>query len=144
MTRTALECNLAMTQGATMSDISSGAIDVLQRGVRYLLCLVASALLTTAVLAHSSLTRSTPANGSVLDASPATIELTFRGAVRLTSVVVVKPDQSQLPLAFTPQGSADSFSVKQPQLAHGRNEIQWKALSKDGHVIGGTLLFTVK
>ena len=35
-------------------------------------------------------------------------------------------------------------SVENPALAAGRNEIHWKALSKDGHVISGKLTYTIK
>ncbi|MET0658594.1 MAG: copper resistance CopC family protein [Steroidobacteraceae bacterium] len=113
--------------------------------LQYVLMAIAGLLFVSATAqAHSSLTRTVPANGAVLDASPAVIEMSFRDAVRLTSVVVVKPDRTQLTLTFTPAGSAASFKVNRPQLAPGRNEIRWKALSKDGHVIGGTLLFTLE
>ncbi|MET0984223.1 MAG: copper resistance CopC family protein [Steroidobacteraceae bacterium] len=101
-------------------------------------------LASVQAFAHTSLTRTSPANGAVLDASPPVIEMTCRETVRLTSVVIVKPDRAQVTLAFTPEGSAASFTVKRPQLAPGRNEIRWKALSKDGHVISGTLLLTLE
>ena len=34
--------------------------------------------------------------------------------------------------------------MDEPALQVGRNEIRWKGLSKDGHVISGTLVFVVK
>lgn len=93
--------------------------------------------------AHTSLSGSTPKSGAELDESPPFIEITFRGEARLTSVVAVA-DQNQRKLEFTPKTSAASFRIENPQLQPGRTEIQWKALSKDGHVVSGTLIFTVK
>lgn len=125
------------------SNIESAATHLLR--VRYVLMAMLGLLLASAAaLAHTSLTRTSPANGAMLDTSPPVIEMSFREAVRLTSVVVVKPDRTQLTLAFTPEGSAAVFTVNRPQLAPGRNEIRWKALSKDGHVMSGTLLLTLK
>lgn len=93
--------------------------------------------------AHTSLSGSTPKSGAELDESPPAIELTFRGEARLTSVVAVV-NGAERRLEFTPKASATSFRIENPQLQPGRNEIQWKALSKDGHVVSGSLTFTVK
>jgi hypothetical protein len=44
----------------------------------------------------------------------------------------------------TPHGSAATFQLPNPQLAAGHNEIKWKGLSKDGHVVTGTLVYEIK
>jgi len=93
--------------------------------------------------AHSALESSTPKSGATLAASPAVIELTFKDAVRLTSVVV-RASNMERKLSFSPVAPARHFSIAAPQLASGRNEIQWKALSNDGHVVSGTLVYTIQ
>lgn len=103
-----------------------------------------AALVPLAAFAHSALKRTDPASGSVLAASPASVLLEFNEAARLTSVVAVAADQSERKLEFTPSGSATSFTIAEPSLAPGRNEIQWKALSKDGHPVSGTVILVIK
>jgi hypothetical protein len=43
-----------------------------------------------------------------------------------------------------PGGSATVFMVHNPNLATGRNEIKWTALSKDGHPISGSIIIVIK
>jgi len=115
---------------------------ILKTPAALLLVLVAS--LTPVIgFAHTTAT-TTPKTGTVLAQSPPVIEITFAHEARLTSVVVVDTSKSERKLAFAPVGSAKVFTVSNPQLKPGRNEIQWKALSKDGHVVSGTLLLVIE
>lgn len=100
-------------------------------------------LLASAVQAHTSLRISSPASGSVLTESPAEFSLTFLEAVRLTSLVLVTTS-SERKLQFAPSGSAVTFTVTRPDLAPGRNEVRWKALSDDGHVIEGSVIVVLR
>lgn len=102
------------------------------------------ALVASAALAHTSATGTTPKSGSVLDASPANIGITFKEAARLTSVVVHQEGKPERKLTFTPQGSATEFSIDNPALEPGKSEVRWTALSKDGHVVKGVIVLTVK
>jgi copper resistance protein C len=96
------------------------------------------------VLAHTSVATTTPKTGSTLEQSPPVIEIQFREEARLTSVVVVEPGKAARKLAFEPTGAATSFKIPDAKLAAGRSEIQWKALSKDGHVASGTIVLVIK
>jgi copper resistance protein C len=109
-----------------------------------LLTVLVSSLATLQVAAHTKVESVSPPDGSVLEASPAVVEMRFHDAVSLTAVVVIQADKIERTLIFTPKGSANAFRLPDPQLAAGRNEIRWKALSKDGHVIGGSLHFEIK
>lgn len=95
-------------------------------------------------LAHTPVAGTSPADGSVLARSPRVIEINFREAAHLTSAVVLDQAKSERKLAFTPAGSAISFKLANPQLERGRNEIRWKALSRDGHVISGSLVIVIE
>jgi len=95
-------------------------------------------------LAHTTVSVVTPADGAELDAPPAVIEIQFEHAVHLTSVVLLEPGTQGRNLEFSPHGSSEVFRVEHPDLARGRNEIRWKALSSDGHVISGTLTYVVR
>ena len=94
--------------------------------------------------AHTKVEKTRPATDAPLDSSPPTIEIQFKHAVQMTSVVVLDAEKSERKLAFTPATSAALITINEPALQPGRNEIRWKGLSKDGHVISGTLIFVVK
>jgi len=97
-----------------------------------------------AVGAHTALKGAKPADGAVLDSSPPSIEIMFEHAVQMTSVSVVAEKAAERKLAFTPTGSSTTFTVEKPALVAGHNEVHWKALSKDGHVVTGKLTYVVK
>ena len=94
--------------------------------------------------AHTTVEKTKPATDAPLDSSPPTIEIQFKHAVQMTSVVVLDAAKSERKLTFTPATSAALITINEPALQPGRNEIRWKGLSKDGHVISGTLVFAVK
>jgi methionine-rich copper-binding protein CopC len=110
---------------------------------RLLICI---ALLSTAFAAgaHTAIKAAKPADGAVLDRSPASIEMTFEHAVQMTSVSVVAEHAAERKLTFAPTTSSTQFTVENPALAAGHNEVHWKALSKDGHVVTGKLTYVVK
>ena len=94
--------------------------------------------------AHTTVEKTKPATDAPLDSSPPTIEIQFKHAVQMTSVVVLDAAKSERKLTFTPATSAALITINEPALQPGCNEIRWKGLSKDGHVISGTLIFAVK
>ena len=108
--------------------------------------LLSIALLSTsfAVGAHTALKSAKPADGAVLDQSPASIEITFEHAVQVTSVSVVAEKAAERKLTFAPTTSSTVFTVENPSLVAGHNEVRWKALSKDGHVVTGKLTYVIK
>jgi methionine-rich copper-binding protein CopC len=93
--------------------------------------------------AHTSVATTTPKSGAVLAQSPPVIEIQFRDEVRMTSVVVLDVNKVERRLEFAPKSSAAAFKLENAELRPGRNEIQWKALSKDGHVVSGSLIITI-
>ena len=108
--------------------------------------LVCIALLSTAFAAgaHTTVKSAKPADGAVLDRSPPSIEITFEHAVQMTSMSVVAEHAAERKLTFAAGTGGTVITVENPGLAAGRNEIHWKALSKDGHVITGKLTYTIK
>jgi methionine-rich copper-binding protein CopC len=111
----------------------------------------AALLLTVALIsptfqaaAHTTLESSSPPSGATLDESPAVIEMKFHHPLNLTSVVVVDAVKAERKLDFTPHSSAAVFQLPKPQLHPGKNEITWKGLSKDGHVVTGSLTYEIK
>jgi methionine-rich copper-binding protein CopC len=97
-----------------------------------------------AAAAHTRIEQATPADGAMLERSPPAIEIKFKHAVRMTSVILVDAAKAERKLTFEPATSSQVVKIVGPNLAPGRNEVRWKALSDDGHVIGGSLIYTVE
>jgi copper resistance protein C len=108
--------------------------------------LILIALLSTAFTAgaHTTVKSAKPVDGAVLDSSPPSIEITFEHAVQMTSVSVIAEQAAERKLTFVSAAGGTVITVENPGLTAGRNEIHWKALSKDGHVITGKLTYTIK
>ena len=107
------------------------------------LCLVLLQLSAFAS-AHTHTTSTNPKSGSVLEHSPPTIEIKFKDPVRMTAVIVVQDGKPDRKLESSPRETATTFTIAQPNLAAGRNEVRWTALSKDGHVMNGVIELTIK
>ena len=111
---------------------------------RSLALLLGAAALATSASAHSTLKSSTPASGSVLTASPPAITLEFNEATRLVSVGVFIGDDERR-LRMTPSGSGVRFTTAAaPNLPRGRNVIRWRAISRDGHPVEGTIIIVIR
>jgi methionine-rich copper-binding protein CopC len=94
--------------------------------------------------AHTTLESSSPPSGATLEQSPSVIEMKFHHPINLTSVVVIDASKAERRIDFTPHASAAVFKVQNPQLGPGRNQIAWKGLSGDGHVVSGSLVFEIR
>lgn len=106
--------------------------------------IVAAALaVPAAVQAHTALRTSNPASGSVLTQSPPVLTLTFLEPASLTSLTLVTAaGERQLP--FKPTGKALVFNAPKPGFVRGRNEVRWRALSRDGHVVEGSIIVVLR
>ena len=94
--------------------------------------------------AHTAAVGSNPKSGSFLDASPPSIEITFKAPVRVTAVVVQQDGKPERKLSSTPPTAATTIKIENPQLAPGLSHVLWTALSQDGHVVKGVIDLTVK
>jgi methionine-rich copper-binding protein CopC len=103
------------------------------------------ALITFAVTAdaHAHLQQSSPADNSVITTSPANLVLHFSEAARLTALSIQKDHEPEQKLKPLPTITAAQISVPLPQLSPGVYTVSWHVLSDDGHVMSGTLHFTL-
>lgn len=93
--------------------------------------------------AHAHLQQSSPADNSVITASPSNLVLNFSEAARLTALSIQKGSESPQKLKSLPAAAARQISVPLPSLTPGAYSLSWHALSEDGHVTSGTLHFTL-
>lgn len=112
------------------------------KGFRAALALTALTV-PAAAHAHTVLRTSIPTSGSVLTQSPPMLTLTFLEPASLTSLTLVTA-VGERQLSFTPTGSATTFNAARPGFARGRNEIRWRALSRDGHVVEGSIIVVLR
>jgi copper transport protein len=96
--------------------------------------------------AHSLLLNSDPADGATLAAAPTDITLRFNEPVRLTALRLFAADGAEWPLlrprdlAPRPEHRAGVSQGLRP----GAWRTVWRAISADGHEIGGTLRFRLE
>ncbi|HYF08390.1 MAG TPA: copper resistance CopC family protein [Acetobacteraceae bacterium] len=96
--------------------------------------------------AHSELRGSVPAEGARLSASPAEIVLRFNERVQVTTLRLLDSAGRALPLRRV--GGADpapeARAAPSVPLGAGAYRVEWRAISADGHPIGGALRFSVE
>jgi copper transport protein len=109
-----------------------------------LLALAISA--TRGAQAHSLLIGSDPAEGAALPGPPAAITLRFNEAVRLTAIRLFGADGIEWPLQrprdMAPRAEHGAGLAR--ALSPGHWRVVWRAISADGHEIGGTLRFSLE
>jgi methionine-rich copper-binding protein CopC len=69
--------------------------------------------------------------------------LNFSEAARLTALSIQKDNEPQQNLKPLSVAAAQQISVPLPQLTPGTYSVSWHVLSDDGHVMSGTLHFTL-
>jgi methionine-rich copper-binding protein CopC len=108
-----------------------------------LIALVLGLALAVAAEAHTALKSSAPAADAAI-AAPKTIDLTFAGDVRLTSLALTDAAGAAKHLDAVPTAVASTFSlaVHEP-LAPGAYKVVWRAVGGDTHIISGEFAFTV-
>jgi methionine-rich copper-binding protein CopC len=93
--------------------------------------------------AHAHLQKSSPADGSVITASPSNLVLNFSEAARLTALSLQKGDEPKQNVKPLPTTAAQQISIPLPQLTPGSYAVSWRVVSADNHVMSGTLHFTL-
>ena len=99
-------------------------------------------LLSSSVLAHTGIQSSSPSNGAKLSQPPETIDLSFKGLVRLLKVEVKDStgDSIDIPLEPDAEPSKD-FSLPLPDIKASAYQVNWTIAGADGHKIKGKFAF---
>ena len=102
----------------------------------------AALLVAGTALGHAHLTASVPAGGSVGKA-PQRVVLTFSEAARITAMTLQRDGEEAHKVTPLPTVASANITIPVPRLAPGRYTLSWRVLGDDGHVVSGTLHFTV-
>jgi copper resistance protein C len=115
---------------------------LVRKGTTLGLC--AALLLVGPVFGHAKLLSTLPAANAQLTIAPASLTLTFNENVRLAMLKLTTGGR-EIPLNIDRDApAAPTVTVKMPQLAAGKYDVQWSALTpSDGHVAKGTYSFVV-
>jgi methionine-rich copper-binding protein CopC len=107
--------------------------------------LVAASLFSLASVAqaHTHLQVSQPAEGAVVSGSPEYIALEFSSTARVTSLTLEREGGARQPLTPLPSAAIRSLKVAAPRLTPGKYTVTYRLLGADGHVMSGTLHFSV-
>ena len=90
--------------------------------------------------AHTSLSSSSPAEGSTVTEPLSAVTLTFSGSVRGPEVTVAGPDGAVVSTG-TATGEGSAVTVPVAPTATGPHTITWSVTSADGHDLTGTVAF---
>jgi copper transport protein len=121
----------------------------LRRAVIALVTAAVAALfaLPGTAFAHAELLQSNPSAGSVLDAAPASITLTFSEPVEVSLGAIRLFDGSGRAVAIGasrhPQGKDAAVTVELGALRNGSYVVDWRVVSADSHPVQGAYTFQV-
>ncbi|MEO8306561.1 MAG: copper resistance CopC family protein [Pseudomonadota bacterium] len=105
--------------------------------------LLAAALVPGLAMAHAKLEMSVPAAGSSIAAMPAQLMLHFSEAVKMTAMSIEKEGGKDKIDLKVPAAAKSMVQVESPSLGAGAYLLNWRGLSDDGHIMSGTVRFTV-
>lgn len=108
--------------------------------------LIALIAIASPAAAHSELRRTSPAANAVLGVSPAEIIVEFNERVQVTTLRLVDSAgrQTRLPTTTLRAAASVERAALTAPLAPGRWQIEWAAISGDGHPISGRVSFEVR
>lgn len=94
--------------------------------------------------AHAQLLGSTPANGSVVDKAPASVELVFNEEINPAfAQVIVRDGAGKTVSTEAPRVIGPKVIAALPTLRPGQVTVLYRVTSKDAHPISGKVAFTI-
>ncbi|MBE1204467.1 copper resistance CopC/CopD family protein [Aminobacter carboxidus] len=128
--------------GARSFSQSSDGARLLVRLCAFVFASIAFFGATATANAHASLLRSTPVEGSVVQAAPTEARLGFSEVVTPLVVDLLAPDGSSTRLAARAVGA--ELAIAWPaSTTEGTYLVSWRVVSSDGHPVSGILTFSI-
>ena len=101
-------------------------------------------LLPLLAIAHAMATATTPANGETLKKAPTEFTLTFNEPATLSRVTLQKTGEMDAKeISQVPTVAAERVTLPAPKLSPGEYTLRYRAAGPDGHVMPGTVKFTI-
>ncbi len=107
------------------------------------LALLAMATSIDGALAHATLMRTEPADGTVIADPPARLSLTFNEPISPLVLKLIRPDGTAVVLHHHSL-RGETLDIHAPgDLGTGTYVLSWRVVSEDGHPVGGSIVFSV-
>ena len=98
---------------------------------------------TTLTIAHSVVTSSNPENGAALSAAPTSLEISFSKPTRIVKASLSHNEGDAAKLTISTKEPTKTVSFAPAPKAVGDYVLNWRALSQDGHVLKGSIEFSI-
>ena len=105
------------------------------------ICLLFAA--TTLANAHSVVTNSNPESGAILSAAPTSLEISFSKPTHIVKASLSHNDGDAAKLTVSTKEPTKTVSFTPAPKAVGDYVLNWRALSQDGHVLKGSIKFSI-
>ncbi|MFA7323437.1 MAG: copper resistance CopC family protein [Candidatus Nanopelagicales bacterium] len=101
-------------------------------------------LITAPAQAHGQLVSSTPTNGAVLDAAPASVAFTFdEPLLPELDTISINTDTGKNLVSARVEPVGDTLTMQWPtDIAPGTYQVAYRIVSEDGHPVTGAITFT--
>lgn len=120
----------------------TGRLGVLSGLLTLVVLLITLAVSSVPALAHATLIRSEPVDGSVVASTPERFTLIFSEPVSPLVLKLIDPGgESRALTDYRVEGGEVGVAV--PSLGEGTHVLSWRVVSADGHPIGGSVVFSV-
>ena len=84
------------------------------------------------------------ANNAVLQTGPETFTVSYKHPARFGSVQLRTATGETVPIRYQPPANATTdFTIPLPRLTPDRYRLTWRVIAEDGHVMTGTVNFTI-
>lgn len=110
---------------------------------RTLFTLIAFLGFTITAFAHSATDKSLPENGATLNTAPEAISMTFVKPVRITKAGMIYNDKHVTKFKIPSKSFVNNVKFTPSFNGNGVYVVEWRGLSKDGHVAKGRFSFKV-
>lgn len=118
-------------------------------------------LKSTVVFAHSPLNSTSPKNNETLSQSPEQLKMNFKSGAKLVKITLLKQsDEEKNTIVSNLFSKSNNKKIKiednalmkmspkhiigLPKLTSGKYLFQWRAMSRDGHLIKGDINFIIE
>ena len=105
------------------------------------ICLLFTA--TTLSLSHSVVTNSNPENGARLRVAPQHLEVSFSKPTRVVKASLAHNEGDPVKLTLSTKEPTKIIQFSPAPVTAGDYVVEWRALSKDGHALKGSLKFSI-
>ena len=107
--------------------------------------LLTASLISPIATAHTKVQSASIEDGGIYQTMPDVFDLVFAQEVGLATFSIKDSYGRNVNVDFIPPKSRETkFSIPMPKLVSGLYEMSWRAVSKDGHIVKGSLSFTVQ